>query len=123
MSERETYPSLADYALIGDCHTAALVSRAGSVDWMCAPRFDSGSCFGRLLDWKRGGHCAIAPISESHAESRRYLDGTLVLETVFGADEGEAVLAGAGARRSPRTSTGVSTRRSSGGASGQAGCA
>jgi GH15 family glucan-1,4-alpha-glucosidase len=92
MSERETYPSLADYALIGDCHTAALVSRAGSVDWMCAPRFDSGSCFGRLLDWERGGHFAIGPTGESRVASRRYLDGALVLETVLGADEGEAVL-------------------------------
>ena len=92
MSERETYPSLADYALIGDCHAAALVSRAGSVDWMCAPRFDSGSCFGRLLDWERGGYCAIAPVGDNRAASRRYLDGTLVLETTLTADDGEAVL-------------------------------
>jgi len=92
MSERETYPSLADYALIGDCHTAALVSSAGSVDWMCAPRFDSGSCFGRLLDWERGGHCRITPVGGNRATSRRYLDDTLVLETVFAAEDGEAAL-------------------------------
>ena len=88
----EKYPPLADYALIGDCHTAALVSGSGSVDWMCAPRFDSGSCFGRLLDWERGGHCEIAPVDGRRASSRRYLDDTLVLETVFETDDGEAAL-------------------------------
>jgi GH15 family glucan-1,4-alpha-glucosidase len=92
MSERETYPSLADYALIGDCHTAALISRTGSVDWMCAPRFDAGSCFGRLLDWERGGHFALGSTGDSHLASRRYLDSTLVLETILAADEGEAAL-------------------------------
>ena len=55
------YPPIADYALIGDCHGAALVSRAASIDWWCAPRFDSGSIFGRLLDWERGGHCSLEP--------------------------------------------------------------
>jgi GH15 family glucan-1,4-alpha-glucosidase len=91
MSER-VYPPLADYALIGDCHTAALVSRTGSVDWMCAPRFDSGSCFGRLLDWKTGGYCLVAPAGEPGDTRRRYLDDTLVLETVFEGEQGEVAL-------------------------------
>jgi len=88
----ETYPPLADYALIGDCHTAALVSSSGSVDWMCAPRFDSGSCFGRLLDWEGGGHCEVAPLDGRSEPSRRYVEDTLVLETVFKADDREAAL-------------------------------
>jgi len=72
-------PSLHDYALIGDRRGAALVSRAGSIDWCCLPRFDQGSCFGRLLDWERGGFCAI---EGDDLETRpRYVEGTLVLET------------------------------------------
>jgi GH15 family glucan-1,4-alpha-glucosidase len=75
------YPPIGDYAFLGDCHTGALVSSAGSVDWLCLPRLDSGSYFGRLLDRERGGWCAIAPGDPAMHSSRRYLDGTLVLET------------------------------------------
>jgi GH15 family glucan-1,4-alpha-glucosidase len=83
------YPPIAAYGFISDCHSCALVSRTGSIDWMCMPRFDSGSLAGRLLDWKRGGFCSIAPAGGRVRRSRRYLDGTLVLETTFevGGDE------------------------------------
>ncbi|MFL5886775.1 MAG: glycoside hydrolase family 15 protein [Thermoleophilaceae bacterium] len=84
------YPPIADYALVGDCHSVALVSRAGSVDWCCLGRIDSGSCFGRLLDWERGGHCAISPVGDSITTRREYLDDTLVLATTFESESGEA---------------------------------
>jgi GH15 family glucan-1,4-alpha-glucosidase len=80
-------PSIEDYALIGDCHGSALVSRDGSIDWCCIPRPDSGSCFSRLLDGDRGGSWQISPDSECEI-SRRYLDDTLVLETTFHTEEG-----------------------------------
>lgn len=81
---------IADYALLSDCHRAALVSRDGSVDWLCAPRFDSPSLFARLLD-EDAGHWRIAPADE-HQTSRRYEDGSLVLATRFGCGSGEVVL-------------------------------
>lgn len=87
-----SYPPIADYALIGDCHTTALVSRSGSIDWCCMPRFDSGSVFGRLLDWDRGGYCAIAPRSADTSSFRSYLQDTLVLVTTFRDQGGEARL-------------------------------
>jgi GH15 family glucan-1,4-alpha-glucosidase len=78
---------IADYALIGDCHSAALVSRGGSVDWCCLPRFDSDSCFGRLLDRRRGGHFAIAPLDPFRSR-REYLGDSLVLATTFESESG-----------------------------------
>jgi len=81
-SAARAYPPISDYALIGDCHTAALVSRAGSIDWCCLPRFDSDSCFGRLLDWKQGGHFVIRPKGAASV-SREYLEDTLVLATTY----------------------------------------
>ena len=88
----DPYPPIADYALIGDCHTAALLSRQGSIDWCSLPRFDGGSYFGRLLDWERGGFCQIAPTGRNIRTSRRYVEGTMVLETTVRAGGGEARL-------------------------------
>ena len=81
----EWVPSMArieDYALIGDYETAALVGRNGSIDWLCLPRFDSDSCFGRLLGDEKNGYWRICPIDPGASE-RRYLTGRLILETVF----------------------------------------
>jgi len=70
-----------DYALIGDCHTAALVARTGSIDWLCFPRFDSGACFAALLGSEEHGHWSINPAEEIRRIRRGYRNGTLVLET------------------------------------------
>ena len=87
------YPPIADYALIGDCHSAALISRTGSIDWCCLPRFDAGSAFGRLLDWERGGHCSITPSQAGPWNyERAYLDDTLVLCTTLHGPVGEVRL-------------------------------
>jgi GH15 family glucan-1,4-alpha-glucosidase len=85
------YPPIGDYGLIGDMHSCALVSRAGSVDWCCFPRFDSPSVFGRILDWQRGGYFSIAPL-DIKAVRRRYLPETNILETEFETDSGRATL-------------------------------
>jgi GH15 family glucan-1,4-alpha-glucosidase len=77
-----------DYALIGDCHTAALVGRDGSIDWLCLPRFDSGACFAALLGGPEHGRWLIAPVALSQGVRRRYRDGTLILETDFETSEG-----------------------------------
>ena len=91
MRANDTYPPIGDYALIGDCRSAALVSRTGSIDWCCLPRFDAGSAFGRLLDWEHGGHCSLTPSAGDGWEySRRYLDDTLVLETRLHGPDGDA---------------------------------
>jgi GH15 family glucan-1,4-alpha-glucosidase len=81
---------IGEYALLSDCRSAALISREGSVDWLCAPRFDGPSVFCRLLD-EAGGHFSIRPAGEFHV-SRRYVDQTLVLETTFTTGRGTAVL-------------------------------
>ncbi len=77
-----------DYALVGDLHTAALISRGGSVDWLCFPRFDSGACFAALLGDEDNGHWTIAPQSGGDATARRYRDDTLVLESEWTTPEG-----------------------------------
>ncbi|MBT1071496.1 glycoside hydrolase family 15 protein [Pelotalea chapellei] len=88
MQSLHTYPAISDYGFIADCHSAALVSREGSIDWCCMPRIDSSSCFGRLLDWESGGFCKIAPAVEFET-SRCYLQDTLVLETQFHTGTGD----------------------------------
>lgn len=80
-----------DYALIGDCETAALVSRDGSIDWLCFPRFDSGACFAALLGNEENGRWALTP-SQPYKATRRYRDGTLILETEFKTETGTARL-------------------------------
>jgi GH15 family glucan-1,4-alpha-glucosidase len=75
--------SVEDYAIIGDCTTAALVGLNGSIDWLCWPRFDSGACFAALLGHAKHGRWSICPADEATQVTRSYLEDTLVLETVF----------------------------------------
>jgi GH15 family glucan-1,4-alpha-glucosidase len=86
-----TYPPIDDYALIGDCRSAAVISREGSIDWLCWPRFDSPSIFAALLDCNDGGRFQIQPTGDFRSE-RRYLEGTNVLETLFITDTGTVAL-------------------------------
>jgi GH15 family glucan-1,4-alpha-glucosidase len=85
-----TTTPIADYAVISDCHTAALVSKDGSIDWLCTPRFDSPSLFGRLLG-ESAGHWSIRPSGDA-TFSRGYIDRTMVLETTVRTPEGAATL-------------------------------
>jgi GH15 family glucan-1,4-alpha-glucosidase len=87
------YPPIEDYALVSDCESTALVGRHGSIDWCCMPSMDAASCFGRLLDWRAGGHCSIAPAHpEGTTCSRHYVDGSMVLATCFQSPNGRVVL-------------------------------
>jgi GH15 family glucan-1,4-alpha-glucosidase len=81
---------IAEYALLSDCRSAALVDRAGSLDWLCFPRFDGPSVFARLLD-EQAGHWSIKTVGTTEV-IRRYLEGTMVLETTFNTPTGSAVL-------------------------------
>ena len=81
-----------DYALIGDCETAALVGRNGSINWLCLPRFDSEACFAAILGDRDNGRWLIAPTDPKAKVSRRYRPDTLILETRFETESGAATL-------------------------------
>ena len=81
-----------DYALIGDCETAALVGRDGSIDWLCWPAFDSDACFAAILGTHKNGRWLIAPSEGATSISRRYLGNTLILETRFETKDGAVAL-------------------------------
>jgi GH15 family glucan-1,4-alpha-glucosidase len=91
-----------DYALIGDCETAALVGRDGSIDWLCFPRFDSPACFAALLGTPEHGRWLIAPATEPRHVRGRYRTGTLILETEYETDTGVVVLVDSCTRASAR---------------------
>src|SRR5438309_2230977 len=82
-----------DYAIIGDCETAALVGRDGSIDWLCWPRFDAAACFAALLGTAENGRWLIFPKDATLAAKRRYRPGTLILETELQTDTGRATIA------------------------------
>src|SRR5204863_10129172 len=79
-----------DYALIGDTQTAALVAKDGSIDWFCAPRFDSAACFAALLGTDEHGRFLIAPVEAPRRVRRRYRGDTLILETEYATSTGIA---------------------------------
>src|SRR3954470_6715741 len=78
---RGAFTPIGEYGLLADCNSAALVSRDGSIDWLCLPRYDSDAIFARILD-PDGGHWSIRPVGEYRVE-RRYVPGSLVIETTF----------------------------------------
>jgi alpha,alpha-trehalase len=90
METRDDAQPVAEYGLLADCNSAALVDRGGSIDWLCLPRYDSDAVFARLLD-PDAGHWSIAPTG-SYSSERRYLPGTLVLETTFATETGKVTL-------------------------------
>src|SRR3954447_4467859 len=87
VTRTDGYLPIRDYALLSDCHSAALVGRDGSIDWLCLPRFDSPALFARVLD-ADAGHWQLAPSGGRYEAVRRYLPGTLVVETTFHAGSG-----------------------------------
>jgi GH15 family glucan-1,4-alpha-glucosidase len=97
-------PPIEDYALIGDCRSAALVSRGGSIDWLCWPRFDSPACFAALLGRPEHGRWRIAPQSAEVTTTRRYRPDTLVVETVFDTEAGSVALIDCMAMGAPSSS-------------------
>src|SRR5579871_2721691 len=86
------YRPIADYGVIGDMRTAALIASDGSIDWACLPYFDSPAAFCRLLDRQRGGYCAIR-LPDGATTSRKYIEGTNILETTFTTPSGTVAVA------------------------------
>lgn len=91
MSIKAKQPPISNYAFISNCHSSALISTDGSIDWCCMPDFGASSCFARILDFDLGGHCSVK-IEGAHVTDWNYLDGTLILRTVYRAHSGECVL-------------------------------
>ena len=85
-----TYPLIAEHGLIGDLQTAALVATDGTIDWFCCPRFDSPSVFASLLDDRRGGRCALAPVTPTRTTKQMYIPDTAILVTRFLSESGIA---------------------------------
>ena len=94
---RNPFPPIADYAFLSDCENTCLISSAGSVEWLCVPRPDSASVFGAILD-RGAGHFRLGPYGVSVPAARRYLPGSLILETTWQTHTG--------ARRAPKRRTG-----------------
>src|SRR5579884_1656972 len=86
ISRAAEFRPIAEYGLLADCNSAALVDRDGSISWLCLPRYDSAAVFARILD-PAGGHWSIAP-TQPYRSERRYLPGTLVIETTFATGTG-----------------------------------
>src|SRR3954466_5620825 len=84
--ERGAFTPIGEYGLLADCNSAALVGRDGSIDWLCLPRYDSDAIFARILD-PDGGHWSIRPVGEYRVE-RRYVPGSLVIETTVTTGDG-----------------------------------
>ena len=101
-AQRDEFLPVAEYGLLADCNSAALVSRDGSIDWLCMPRYDSSAVFSRILDPK-AGHWSIRPVGPFKAE-RRYVPGTLVIETTFTTESGTVRLRDAMALKIGRAS-------------------
>jgi alpha,alpha-trehalase len=90
-SPNHRFPPIGSYGFLSDCHTAALVSFGGSVEWLCFPRFDSPSTFAALLD-RGAGHMSLRPKGVVVPISRRYVPGTLVIETTWVTETGWVVV-------------------------------